>query len=398
MVLVWCICCSCPSLLAQRAKRNQLEIERKSLYKDIQTNRKLLQTTQSNKTTSLNELNLLQNQINSREKMINLIEQEINLLDMSITQATQHIDSLNQTLDILKHEYAEMVRQAYLTENTHTRLLFLFSAKDMNDGYKRMKYMEYYRDHRKKQLNSIKATQDSLVSKITQFKNEKNEQSELLGNSVTERNVLEQEKSVKNKILIRLKSTEQELKSKVEEQKQALTQLNDEINALIAAENKAVTTNNTTERPTYKRTPEMAKLSEKFEKNKGKLPWPVEEGVVTARFGTNPHPVLANISVINNGINIATAEGNPVRAIFGGKVSNVLFNPTFQWAVIVKHGDFYTVYAQLASVDVVKGEEISIKQNIGTAYTNAEEEKTEMHFEIWELNNKLNPAVWLSKR
>ncbi|HNI43729.1 MAG TPA: hypothetical protein PK230_03475, partial [Chitinophagales bacterium] len=133
IAIVCCICCGCPSLLAQRAKRNQLEVERKSLYKDIQTNRKLLQTTQSNKTTSLNELNLLQNQINSREKMINLIEQEINLLDMSITQATQHIDSLNQTLDILKHEYAEMVRQAYLTENTHTRLLFLFSAKNMNE-------------------------------------------------------------------------------------------------------------------------------------------------------------------------------------------------------------------------------------------------------------------------
>lgn len=387
------------SVYAQKAKRQQLDQEKKSLYKEVATAQKLLQATQRNKAASTEGLLILQRQIASRESIIANIEENITLLDISITDATQKIDSLDRTLKILKEEYVGMVRQAYLTESTYNRLLFLFSAKDVNDAYKRIKYMDYYRDHRKKQLELISSSQQSLLNKLATFKAEKNEQSLLLGDAVNERSLLEKEKNVKSTMVKQLRGTEKQLKQKISQQQTALEDLNDQIRDLIKAETPAPKSTTTTTHDTnLKATPKAGKLSVAFAQNKGKLPWPVAEGIITEHFGTNPHPLLPNIEINNNGINIATPEGSSVDAIFQGTVSNILYNPSFQWAIIINHGEYYTVYAHLGVVDVAKGDEIITKQSIGTVYTDPDENKTTVHLEIWDGNTKLNPARWLAHK
>lgn len=398
-VLLFCCGTIFPvSLYAQKAKRQQLDQEKKSLYKEVATAQKLLQATQRNKAASTEGLLILQRQIGSRESIIGNIEQEITLLDISITDATQKIDSLDRTLKILKEEYADMVRQAYLTESTYNRLMFLFSAKDVNDAYKRIKYMEYYRDHRKKQLSLITSSQQLLINQLTSFKTEKNEQSQLLGDAVKERGLLEKEKKVKTSMVVQLRSTEKQLKQKINTQQTALENLNDQIRELIRAENPTPKSNPSSHDTKLKLTPQAGKLSAEFAQNKGKLPWPVTEGIITEHFGTNPHPLLPNIEINNNGINIATPEGSSVDAIFNGTVSNILYNPSFQWAVIVNHGEYYTVYAHLGVVDVAKGDKLIAQQSIGTVYTDFDENKTTVHLEIWDGNTKLNPARWLARK
>lgn len=381
--------------LAQKAKRQQLDLEKKQLYQEISTAQKILQNTQRSKAVSMNDLMILQNQVQSREQIISNIEQEITLLDQSITDATQKIDSLDRTLVVLKQEYADMVRQAYLTESTYNRLLFLFAAKDMNDAYKRIKYMEYYRDHRKKQLTQIAQSQQLLANKLNSFKTEKNEQSKLLGDVLQERNLLAREQKVKNTMVQQLRSTEKQLKQRLNEQQTALEDLNDQIRDLIRLEtrNHPIAADNTkVNRPA----PATGKLSAGFVANKGKLPWPVAEGVITQRFGANHHPLLPNIVTNNNGIDIATNKGSNVMAIFDGTVSNTLYNPSFQWAVIVKHGEYYSVYAHLSAVDVAKGEHLNAQQVIGTVYTDDNDNKSTVHLEIWEGSTKLNPQRWLA--
>lgn len=396
ILLFWCGTILPISVYAQKAKRQQLDQEKKSLYKEVATAQKLLQATQRNKAASTEGLLILQRQIAGRENIIANIEENITLLDISITDATQKIDSLDHTLKILKQEYTDMVRQAYLTESTYNRLLFLFSAKDINDAYKRIKYMEYYRNHRKKQLDLIGTSQRLLISKLATFKSEKNEQSQLLGDAVNERGLLEKEKKVKSTMVKQLRGTEKQLKQKISEQQTALEDLNDQIRDLIRAETPAPKPNTPT--AGLKSTPKTGKLSVAFAQNKGKLPWPVAEGIITEHFGTNPHPLLPNIEINNNGINIATPEGSSVDAIFEGTVSNILYNPSFQWAIIINHGEYYTVYAHLGVVDVAKGDEIMTKQSIGTVYTDFDENKTTVHLEIWDGNTKLNPARWLAKK
>lgn len=397
LLLFWCGTVLPISVYAQKAKRQQLDQEKKSLYKEVATAQKLLQATQRNKAASTEGLLILQRQIAGRENIIANIEEYITLLDISITDATQKIDSLDHTLKILKQEYVDMVRQAYLTESTYNRLLFLFSAKDVNDAYKRIKYMEYYRNHRKKQLDLIGTSQRLLISKLATFKSEKNEQSLLLGDAVNERGLLEKEKNVKSTMVKQLRGTEKQLKQKISQQQTALEDLNDQIRDLIRAETPAPKSTSTTH-DTNKATPKTGKLSVAFAQNKGKLPWPVAEGIITEHFGTNPHPLLPNIEINNNGINIATPEGSSVDAIFQGTVSNILYNPSFQWAIIINHGEYYTVYAHLGVVDVAKGDEITTKQSIGTVYTDLDENKTTVHLEIWDGNTKLNPARWLATK
>lgn len=387
-----CVLLCCFGVLAQSKK--ELETRKKQLYKDIDAAQKLLRNTQKNKAASLNELILLERKVNSREQVINNIEGELSFLEQNVAKTARQIDSLENKLQVLREGYAQSVRQSYLTQNNYSRLLFLFSAKSFNDAYKRIKYMQYYRQHRKDQVADIEIVRQGLVSKAENLRREKAEQVSLLDNAQKEQEILKSEKKQQNAVFKQLKGREKEIKSSLDRKQRAIDDLNRQIRDIVSAAISSEKRRSSRTAP-KDQSPEALKLSADFSKNKGKLLWPVEEGIITGYFGTHAHPLLKNIYTTNNGIDISTDPNTPVRAIFEGKVINILFNPNFHWAVIIKHGNYFSVYTQLREVSVAKNDVIKMKQNIGIVNTNGDDGKTEVHFELWEGADKLNPAVWL---
>lgn len=396
IVLLWL--CFAFTLQAQPAKsKSELQKKRRQLYQEMDIAKDILRNTRSEKETSLNTLILLEKKIQNREQIISNLADNLDLIDKRMADIEFQIDSLQITLEALKEDYAQSVKNAYLNRNDYNKLLFLFSAQSVNDAFRRMKYLDYYRRYRQNQLAQIHIAQDTLALKLSTLQQEKTEQNNLLTNKQTERETLEVEKTHKDVVLQQLKRKEKQMEQKLREKQLALDDLNKQIKAIIAKATAGTTTgsNRTTKLDT---SPEALKLSDEFAQNKGKLPWPVEKGVITSNFGNNPHPILKNITTTNNGIDITTQPNSKVRALFNGKVTNILFNPTFQWAVIIKHGNYFTVYTNLAEVSVEKGADVKTRQNIGSVYLNTDDDESVVHLEIWESNNKLNPAQWLYQK
>ena len=402
--MLFCCCLFFGHQVFGQSKKELLK-EKHLLYSEIDIAQKLLRSTKDNKKNSLNELVLLQKKIDNRHEIIANIEQHVQLLADNMNGIATQVDELENKIEFIKAEYAEMLRESYLSQNDYSQLMFLFSATDFNDAYRRFKYMQYYREHRKNQLQDILAMKDTLQSKLHTLAKEKTEQDELLLSEKNEKRVLENERQEQKQLIGNLKKTEKQIRQKLAEKEKALSELNEQIRNIIANATKIDDTpppktavkNEISRKPTHQPIADN-KLTDLFSKNKGKLDWPVYEGVITSKFGKNKHPVLKNITTTNNGIDIATQKGTSVTAIFEGTVSNILFNPTFQWAVIVKHGDYFTVYANLEEVRVAKGNQIGIGQKIGTVFTNWESGKTAVHLEIWEKNQKLNPIYWIRKK
>ncbi|HRK27463.1 MAG TPA: peptidoglycan DD-metalloendopeptidase family protein [Chitinophagales bacterium] len=388
-------------LYAQKTSRTELQKKRRQLYEEMNITKDVLKSTRSEKESSLNTLILLEKKIQNRSKIIANIAEHIDLLDDRILEITFQIDSLGGALEQLQNDYAKAAQTAYLNRSDYNKLLFLFSAKSVNDAYRRLKYLDYFRQYRKNQVLQIYATNASLQAKLAELQQEKAEQNQLLANKQKERETLEVEKGSKDEMLKTLKSKEKEYEKKLNEKQKALDELNKQIQELIAKANANAAKNaeaTGANKPLKIDTsPDAIKLSDEFSQNRGKLPWPVEKGVITANFGANPHPVLKNITTNNNGIDISTEPNAKVRAVFSGKVSNILFNPTFQWAVIIKHGNYFTVYTNLAEVTVEKGAEVKTKQSIGTVFYNADDNEAVVHLEVWESNTKLNPAIWIAR-
>ena len=407
VLLCFTSCCLLFHSQAFGQSKKELLKEKHLLYSEIDIAQKLLRSTKDDKRNSLNELVLLQKKINNRQEIIANIEQHVELLAGNMSDIEQQIDELENKLAFIKDEYAEMLRESYLSQNDYSQLMFLFSATNFNDAYRRFKYMQYYREHRKNQLQDILTMKDTLREKLNNLEQEKIEQDELLLSEKREQKVLEHERQEQKKLIGNLKKTEKEIRQKLAKKEKALSELNEQIRDIIAQATKVddappkqpkkAVKNEISRRPAHKAIDDT-KLTALFAKKKGKLNWPVNEGVITSKFGKNQHPVLKNITTTNNGIDISTEKGKGVQTIFEGTVSNILFNPTFQWAVIVKHGNYFTVYANLEEVRVAKGNVVEVGQKIGTVFTNWENGKTAVHLEIWEKNKKLNPIYWIRKK
>jgi septal ring factor EnvC (AmiA/AmiB activator) len=380
--------------IALGQNKKELETRKKQLYREMEAAQKLLKNTQNSKTASLNEMILLERKVTIREQVIDNIAGELSLLDQSMVNTARQLDSLEYQLQALKDSYAHSVRQTYLSQNSYSRLLFLFSAKNFNNAYKRVKYMQYYRAHRKNQMADIEKTRQNLVSKAESLKREKIEQVALLQNTQKEQLALKDEKEQKNKIYKQLKGKEKQIKTALNTKQNAIDELNRQIRSIVEAAISSEKRSATRSAP-KDMNPESIKLSADFSKNKGKLIWPVKEGVITGYFGTHAHPVLKNIYTTNNGIDISTEPNSSVQSIFDGKVLNILFNPSFHWAVIIKHGNYFTVYTHLRELSVAKNDMVKMNQTIGTVNSNAEDGKTEVHLEIWDGAEKLNPSKWL---
>lgn len=389
--------------------KKELEEKKKQLQKEISLTNKLLSETKKNKETSLDELVKLKSKITARQELISAINQNIRIVSKDISETQHSIAVLQADLERLKSEYAKMIYYAYKNRSNFDKIMFIFSSENFNQAYKRLKYIQQYSSFRKKQAETIIKTQTELKAKIEKLNQEKQEKSALLSLEEQEKQKLAVEKTEQEATVQKLQSKEQELKTNLRSKEESARKLQKAIEKIIEEEirkareaaekankgNKNPTTNTKTGFPL---TPEALKLSNSFASNKGNLPWPVAEGIITDRFGQHPHPVLTGIEINNNGIDISTVNGAIARAIFDGEVSSVAIIPGGGKVVMIRHGEYLSVYSYLNEVYVKKGDKITTKQHIGTMVNESDKSKTNIHLEIWKGMTKLNPEYWIYRK
>lgn len=388
-------------LLILGQNRKALEEQRNQLIEEITQTSTLLATAKKNKEAALDRYFVLQRQIKKRQQLINTLKEELILTDASILRVDEVITFLNNDIDRLKQEYSQMLRVAYRHRKSQSFLVFLFSARNFNDAYRRWQYIRQYDRYRKKQANVIIATQQSLIDKATLLVSRKEEKQKLLASSVKQEALLGEELKEKDSILNSLKKNEAELAKSLKKQQSEHQALNDAIEGIIVGEMARKRKEARSKEALTKTTPEEKaagkalanNLVAKFKNNKGRLPWPVQEGIITKNFGTQAHPTLKGIKISNNGIDIETEKEATVFAIFDGEVVGVQFIPGYKTTVILQHGQYYSVYSNLEDTFVKRGEQISASQRIGKVGR----DKPELHFEIWREKQRLNPVHWVNK-
>jgi septal ring factor EnvC (AmiA/AmiB activator) len=388
--------------------KEKLQKTKKQLEDDIRYTAKLLEDTHKTKQNSLNKVMLLNKQIEKRQSLISTISGEVDQIQVQMDVQRSHILTLSEELKKMKAEYARMIYYAYKNLNAYNRLLFIFSAEDFNQAYRRLLYYQQYSAYRRTQAELIRTAQMNIDRKQKDLEQTRQQKLDLARSEESEKGQLTQEKDEKDRTVQQLSLKEKELEASLKEKQKAAQKLENEIEKLIATEIKAAAARSkkTDIRDTKSKmksvsseillTHEEQALSTSFASNKGKLPWPSERGVITSRFGEHPHPVLKYVKVKNNGIDISTEKGASVRTVFNGKVSRVMSFPNLNKVVIIRHGDYLTVYSNLEEVSVKDGQTVNTKQIIGKIHTNPEDSKTDLHFEIWLGKNTQDPSEWLS--
>jgi septal ring factor EnvC (AmiA/AmiB activator) len=406
------------SVLAQKQDKKALELKKKKQKKDIELAEQLLKETKQGKTKTLNTLVALNKNIEKREEYISTINSEIGLMSHQIDENNSTIQALHGDIGKLKKEYARMVYFAYKNRDNYDKMMFVFAASDFNQAYKRLKYIQEYNEARKKQILSISNKQHELGQQVQELEQKKSEKKDLLGNQEVEKKDLTAKKTEKEELLSDLQQKEVQLKKDLEKKKRDAEKTELAIQALIKAEierqqklaAEAAERANRSEAPADNKNKVVVKASPKyhlskdemdvnlnFSSNKGKLPMPVIQGMITEGFGEHPHPTISNIHTFNNGITISTGKGSLARCIFQGEVTGVTSIPGVGKLVIIRHGEYLSVYSNLDEVYVQTGDKVKAKQNIGKIQFDPDEGKTEMNLQIWKGQNKLNPEEWLFK-
>ena len=387
------------SSLAQKPDKNDLENKKKKIQEEIELTNQLLQETKKNKKLSLNQLLTLNKKIDARQDLIATINSQIGYINSQININNNAITALQNDLKKLKDEYAKMIYNAYKNRDSYNRLMFVFAAQSFDQAFLRLKYYQQYNDDRKHRAEQITEKQNEITEKTKELELEKSEKKDLLGNEQSEKETLTKEKSEKEGVLTELQSKEKQLKEDLKKKKKDADKLQQAIQRIIEDEIKQKGSAEAGSKVLkLVLTPEAQKLSSNFSGNKGSLPWPVIQGVIIDRFGPHPHPTLPEVTISNNGVDIATSKGALARAVFEGEVTGVVNIPSSGKVVIIRHGEYLSVYANLNDVYVKTGDKIKIKQNIGNILYNDEDGKTELHVEIWKGQTKLDPEDWLAGR
>jgi septal ring factor EnvC (AmiA/AmiB activator) len=399
--MVWI--CVVPLAQTRQDSKEKLESKKKKLEDEIAYNKQLLEETRRNKKASVNQLNLLKSQIEKREALLDEINLGIDSLNRIIRDNDEILTRQDANLKGLKEEYARIIYHEWKMRNSYDRLLFVFSAEDFNQAFYRMKYFQQYTEYRKQQAGLIVSVTDEIKTKMQELQVQREEKVGLLADNESEKDKLAREKAEKDDVLKALKQKENSIKKTLATKQAEAKKLREKIEAIIAYEiqKSSGKTNKTPVSNTDVKnvlTPEEKLISDNFISNKGKLPWPVASGVITEYFGEHDHPVLAGIKVKNNGIDISTGKGSAARAVFNGVVVSVVSISDQNKVVILRHGDYFTVYSNLQSVSVAKGATVNVKQTIGIVGTDPDDGKTELHFEVWEGKLLHNPTTWLTPR
>ena len=427
--------CMTSLMWSQESQQEKLEQRKAQIQQEIRENEKLLQSVKKKEKSAVNVIVIQINKIKLKEKLINTTEKQTKLLsnDMYINQ--MQINKLKRELALLKEDYSKMIVKSYKSRSEESRAMFLLSSENFLQAYKRAQYMKQYTSYRKVQGEEIKSKSSELVQYNEKLDVQKTAKKKLIAENEKERQALEKEKKEQEKLVNSIKKDKNkitaDIKKKQKESKAIDRQIDRLIREAIAEANrkaaierakaKALAAANASSKTLTKAeikeeskkmereaasasvsstkielTPEAKIVADNFKANRGRLPFPVERGFISLGYGDQAHPVYKSLMIHNSGVEITTDQGANARAVFDGVVSSVIVLSPVNKAVMIQHGDFFTVYQNLSSVSVSKGDKVSRKQNIGRVRTSGETGKTVIKFLILQNTTYNNPASWLS--
>lgn len=390
--------------------KEELQNKKEKIADEIKLTSELLEVAKREKNSSINVLSTLKRKMGARDEMIltlgvemSIYQNSIAKLEVEIQETDSSIVFQQEELNRLKSEYALMIQHAYSNRGAYDRLAFVFASQSVHQAYKRLKYLQQYSQYREKQAAEISALELQLEEELLKLKQQKallsverNKKSRVLQAAKVEKEQLIVEESAQQELVHSLQKKEKKLKQDLQIKEQMAKELDEKIRLIIAEEiRKAREAAKTTGTPSYSMTPEQQQLADAFSSNKSQLPWPVERGVITESYGRQKHPVLAGIETFNNGVKITTERGAMARAIFKGTVSRIISIPGAGKAIILNHGDYFSVYSNLSDVLVKVGQAVKTKQEMGVVLTNTSSKETTTELQIWKGDQKLDPAQWL---
>ena len=384
---------------AQSQKQKELEAKRQQLQEEIEQINSLLFSNKKKEKSIISQVEDLNYKVSVRKNLIKVTNDQANLLTREINKNQKEISSLRQQLEVLKEDYAAMIVKSYKSRSDQSKVMFLLSSDDFKQAYKRLQYIKQYADYQKDQGEKIKNKTQQLQDLNNSLVTQKKEKDKLIEENRIAKNRLEEELKQENVLMASIRKNLSNYSSQIKKKQQEADRIDREIDRLIreaiAESNKKA--GNSKSSKTYALTAEAKALAANFESNKGKLPWPVEKGIVTLRYGKQPSPIDKTVTINSNGVRIATEEGSQVRAVFDGEVSAIVALKNANPAIIIRHGTYFTIYKNLSKIFVKQGDKVSTKQVIGEVFTNKNNGETILGFGVNKNSNTENPANWIYK-
>lgn len=395
-ILLLLVFCTSITGFAQDSRQKKLETQRKQLQQEIKQINTLLFSNTKKKKSALTEVEDLAVKIDLRQRLIRVTNEEANRLTQQINVNQRTIDRQRKELQALKDDYAAMIQYSYASKSGQSRLMFLFSSDNFLQAYKRFQYLKQYTSFRKQQGELIVEKTLTLQALNKDLVVQKQKKQDLVKANQVAQRTYEKERLTQKELVTALKKRERSYASQIRKKQQKIVAFDKEIQRLIrvaiAASNKAAGKGKAA---AFTLTPEEELNGKNFSANKGKLPWPVEKGVVTLGFGTQPHPVVKTTKIQSNGVTIATPDHANVRAVFEGKVLSIVSFKGSNPAVLIQHGNYITSYSNLEAVFVKKGQQIKTKEVIGKVFTHPTTGKTELKFSVFQTTTPVNPKGWV---
>lgn len=407
---------------AQAQTVKQLEEQRKKTLSQLESTNRILNETKKSQKSSLNKLTVINKNIQQRKKLINTIGKEIWALNTEMTKLNREKKQMEDKLEKLKLDYAKLVQEAHINRSAYSKFMFILSAKSFDQSYRRLRYLQEYSDYRKDQVKRIEKLKLEIIARTEKLEEHKSTKVGVVKQKEEETKKLSKDQKSENVLLTDLQKKEKKLRADLKVQQKKAADLNNKIAQIIAEEirkaeaiaeakrlaelkksgkstEQAKVTEKSTSNPALSAlTKEEKLISGNFSANIGRLPWPTDKGFISGRYGVHPHPVLKHVETNNKGVYIQTPAGTSARAVFEGEVTQCFSIPGSNNAVIIKHGEYRTVYANLTSLNVSVGDKVKAKQTIGKIYTDSENEnKTEIYFQVYKNKTLLNPEQCMAR-
>ena len=392
---------------AQSSEQQKLEEKKAQILKEIADNKVRLESEKKKEKTVLSQIIQQVNLISLRQQLLNTTAKQTRLLTDDIYLTQLELNKLNRELKVLKEDYEKMIVKSYKSRNEQSRIMFILSAENFLQAYKRIQYMKQYAGFRKMQGEEIKDKQNKLVVAEKRLSESKKEKEVVLAQTEKEKQELEKEKQEQERLAKLIQKDKKKISAEISKKQKEAKDIDAKIKKLIAAEIAEANKRNaaktgttapkagTTAATKFVLSAEGKVVSDNFKANRGKLPWPVVDGYISLKHGDQPHPVHKNLTIHNSGVEISTKPGASARAVFGGEVLQVQVISANNKAVYIQHGDFITVYLNLSSVSVSKGQKVTIKQNIGKIHTDSSGSAV-IKFLVLQNTTTLNPESWLN--
>ena len=391
IVVIW-TCLLFGSVVSAQT-REELQRQKQQAFDDIKLARELMEKTTEQRSSSVQQLRILQRGINSRSKLISTLESEVNLYSQNIQDTQLRIEQLTAENKRNKEEYARLIYYAYRNHTDYEKLMYILAGSSISQSYQRYKYLKYLGEYRVRKAAEIEASIVELDQQQKSLSGLKNDKLGLMEDKEGEQRRLVEQRSREASMVNSLKRKEAELQREIAEKERIAREVEARIREIIEEEARRSSANNI-----YGAlTPEQELVGSDFRKNKGKLPWPVDKGIITTGYGNHEVPGLRGSSVKNNGIDISSSPGTEVRAVFEGEVTKVFGILGANYTVLVRHGEFLSVYQNLVNVRVKTGDKVLTKEKLGEAFTDEKEGVSNFHFEVWQERDILDPEEWISK-